>query len=145
MAKQIKVPPTKNTRALVKSAIRKIWRTFPPRLAALKIACVNPEAKAHDRKYLCSLCLGQFLLQQVEVNHKIPAVTDESLEYFTRRILLDVVSWKSDAFLLHDGSVQTADCLAKENLEVLCKCCHSKLTKEFNKYLREAKKNREKK
>ena len=126
---------TKNTRTLVVSAIRKIWRTFPPRQKAIEIACINTKEKRHNRKYKCSVCEKSFLLQQVEVNHKNSAKKDESVDDFYKRILLGVKSWKGDIFKLFSGEEKTAIQLAKENLEVVCKECHKIITKEQRKKL----------
>ena len=131
--KTTKKQTTKNIKTLITAAIRKIWRTFPVRAEAIKIACVNPEAKVYDRKYKCSCCGQDFFLQQVEVNHKESAKKDESFDEKVDRIFLGVKSWKGDEFTLKNGLVTTPESLADMFLEVVCKSCHKEITKKQKK------------
>lgn len=128
-----KKPTTKNVKTQVTSAIRKLWRVFPPRVSALELACIDSSKAAHDKPYKCALCGNLFLKQQVEVNHKRCAHVNETTDEFIARIFLNIVSWKGDEFTDNSGIIWTKVALANEHLEVLCKNCHKIKTKEQNK------------
>jgi 5-methylcytosine-specific restriction endonuclease McrA len=124
---------TKNTKTQVVAAIRKIWRTHPIRTKAISLACLDEKEKVHNRKYKCSVCKKHFLKQQVEVNHKTAAPKNESLQDFVSRIFCNIKSYKGEEVILSTGEKTTIKELAEKNLEVVCKECHKKITKEQNK------------
>jgi len=134
--KTVKKPTTKNLKMLVISAIRKLWRNYPPRNASLELACIDKSVAAHNRQYRCAMCNDLFLKQQCEINHLKCAPPNESLDEFVRRIFLNIASWKGDEFTDNNGIKWTKEALAQEYLEVLCKNCHKIKTKTQNKQRR---------
>jgi hypothetical protein len=108
------------------------------RLRALELACLTPENKNYAKTYECSECHGAFLAQQIEVDHVMDEETKESWDEFIQRIFLDaerVVYEDTGEEVCHlsDGSTEALSEIVVGKLSVVCKSCHSKLTKERRK------------
>ena len=132
-SKKMKKHITRNTKTQVVGALRKIWRTHPLRLAAITAACVDNSEKTHLRKYRCAACKNLFYKQQIEVNHIKSASANEKIDEFIKRIFCNIKSYKGDDALTNDNITTTIKALAEKNLQVVCKECHGKITKEQNK------------
>ena len=130
---QMKKKAPWNLRTRLVSAIRKVWRTSPLRLEALRQACVDMNVKTYDRKYKCSECGGEFLLAQVDVDH-LEAGRGENYQEMVDRLFCGVLTaTTSDEGKTHvklgDGSQKPLECVVGAFLRVLCKSCHAKKTK----------------
>jgi 5-methylcytosine-specific restriction endonuclease McrA len=118
---------------LITSAIRKAWKNSPLRAEALRLACVNPEAKPYEKRYECVNCEDTFLGQQIEVNHKNDGFgKKETWDEFITRILCGVesITWIDTAAIVNGAMTPSLEEIVEANLQVLCKSCHSKVTKE---------------
>jgi 5-methylcytosine-specific restriction endonuclease McrA len=119
-----------NLDAKITAAIRKLWKQSPMRLMALSFALINPEAKAHLRKYRCARCQGEFHQAAVEVNHKSGAVFNETWDEFIFRMFCGITNiWYCDTLACVGGTMNSPEPIVREHLEVLCKECHSEATK----------------
>lgn len=118
--------------SLVTSALRKIWARSPFKAEALRLALVNPEDKKYNQVYHCSKCGNDFLLQQVEVNHKEDGYGLETWDEWLDRIFLGVqtVTWLDGVPLINGAMLPSMEELVKEHLEVVCKPCHTLIGKE---------------
>jgi len=99
------------------SVIRGGFRRWPPKYLVLTSSCVGKKInKATGRiasHYLCAYCLGEFPNKEVQVDHINPVVP-------------------SSGFTTWDDFINRLFC-NEEQLQVLCKSCHAKKTKEENK------------
>ena len=76
-----RVPRTRNggtwTQAMlmsrIRSALRRIWMYYKPRVAAKKLAERTVKGKRHKYEYKCEKCKKWWKSKEVEVNHRIPA------------------------------------------------------------------------
>lgn len=132
---------------LVTSAIRKIWSRSPLKAKALELALTNPEEKKYNHLYLCSCCGEVFPLQKVEVNHKTAGFTTETWDQFIDRMFCGVkdVFWIDTVALTHTNEYTGIGDLTetvKRHLEVVCKDCHSKLTRDQRAAAKAAKKGK---
>lgn len=102
--------------SFVKSALRSASQRWPPRYKVLASACIgtktNPASGRQAKFYTCNSCNDEFVAKNVEVNHIIPVVPTTG---FT--------SW--------DEVIARLYC-EQDGLEVVCKPCHKKITKEEN-------------
>lgn len=102
--------------SFVKGALRSASQRWPPKYSILSTACVgtriNPASGRWAKFYHCANCNADYVAKEVEVNHIIPVIPVSGFD-----------SW--------DGVIKRMFCEA-EHLEVLCKPCHKKLTKEEN-------------
>ena len=136
----MKKPVTRSTKTQVVSAIRKIWRTHPLRSSAITAACTDNTEKTHLHRYQCASCKNLFYKQQIEVDHVKSASANETIDAFIKRIFCDIKSYKGDNALTNDNVETTISFLAEKNLQVVCKECHKKITKEQNKKRKVSKK-----
>lgn len=102
--------------SFIKGALRSASQRWPPKYETLNAACIgvqlNERTNRFAKHYLCAECGNAFPSKDVEVNHRIPVIPVTGFD-----------SW--------DGVVARMYC-EKEHLEVLCKPCHKKITKEEN-------------
>lgn len=102
--------------SFIKSALRSASQRWPPRYRALHDAFVgkriNPASGRVAGFYKCNSCLSDYVAKEVEVNHIVPVVPITGFD-----------SW--------DNIISRLFC-EKEGLEVLCKSCHKKITKQEN-------------
>mgnify|MGYP002132199321 CR=1 FL=1 len=102
--------------SFIKSALRSASQRWPPRYRVLKDAFIekriNPATGRLAGFYKCNACLQQFTQSNVEVNHIIPVVPITGFD-----------SW--------DNIINRLFC-EQEGLEVLCRPCHKKITKQEN-------------
>ena len=102
-------------KAFIVSVLRSGTRRWPPKYETLNDAKttkhINPKTKRLAQHYRCAACLKEFTATAVEVDHIRPVVNPA--KGFT--------SW--DDFI--DGLF-----CDKSNLQVLCKPCHVKKSKE---------------
>lgn len=98
--------------SFIRSALRQAWNKYP-----VKYQCLNNakrpsqlDDKRTKWEYQCNECKGWFKTKEVQVDHKESAgslKTYEDLPDFVRRLFCEL-----------------------DNLQVLCKVCHDKKTKE---------------
>jgi len=102
--------------SFVKSALRSASQRWPPKYLTLNNACVgqkvNPASGRLAKFYTCNCCKDSFPAKQVEVNHIIPVVPVTGFD-----------NW--------DAVIDRMFCEA-EHLEVVCKPCHKKISKQEN-------------
>lgn len=105
-------------RSFITSTLRSGFRRWPPKWEALKEAYVGKKKNEKSGKiashYECASCHNHFTSTNVQVDHVEPVVdVDKGFE-----------SW--------DKFIERLYCTT-ENLQVLCKPCHLKKTKEEKK------------
>jgi len=109
--------------SFIKSALRAASQRWPPRYAVIKAAFVgkrtNPASGRIASFYKCNACKNDFPLKDVQVNHIIPVVP-----------VTGFTTW--------DEIIERLFC-EQDGLELLCKPCHSTITKSENE---ERKKNK---
>lgn len=102
--------------SFVKGGLRSASQRWPPKYKVLNEACigqqVNPKSGRLAKFFTCNICKESFPAKEVEVNHKIPVVP-----------LTGFDSW--------DALIERLFC-EKEYLEVCCKPCHKRITKQEN-------------
>lgn len=102
--------------SFIKSTLRKGSTRWPPKYEVLNEAKrgkgINPISGRLAEHYECSACHNHFVAKQVVVDHISPVVP-----------VTGFISW--------DDVIARMFC-SKENLQVLCKVCHSVKTKEEN-------------
>lgn len=117
MGKKVEKPFNEGTMSnaaffgMIRAALRRQTRFWKPKLACLK-AVSRPYKGPNKRQkweYQCSNCKDFFIQKEVEVNHIIPAGSLNNYEDLP-------------------GFVERLFC-KKEDLEVMCKKCHLKVTK----------------
>ncbi len=101
-------------KSFITSALRGGFTRYPPKFEVLKNAFVSKKTnKATGRQashYKCAKCKKQFVAKDVQVDHKEPVV-DPAVGF---------VSW--------DTYIERLYCTV-DNLQVLCRACHSAKTK----------------
>ena len=102
--------------SFIKSALRSASQRWPPRYRTLSSAFVgkriNPASGRIAGFYKCNSCANAFVMKDVEVNHIVPVVPITGFD-----------SW--------DNIINRLFC-EQEGLEVLCKPCHKRITKQEN-------------
>lgn len=96
--------------AFIRSGLRAKWNRWPPKYDVLKAARRTVKGKRHKYEYKCAKCKKWFKGSEVQVDHKIPAGSLKSyqeLPGFVERLFV-----------------------GPDQLDVLCKPCHAKKTKE---------------
>jgi 5-methylcytosine-specific restriction endonuclease McrA len=97
-------------RSFVVSALRTATRRWPPKFKALKAAYVGRKTNKKTNKlamhYACAHCARHFVAVDVQVDHIFPVVSPQT----------GFVDWET-----YIGRMFCE----KENLQVLCKPCHS--------------------
>jgi 5-methylcytosine-specific restriction endonuclease McrA len=98
-------------RGFITSALRSASRRWPPKYECLKAACVgvqrNPKTNRDAKHYLCKACGEVFPQKQVQVDHIDPIGHCVSWDLFIEKLFCE-----------------------SGNLQVVCKECHKKKTKE---------------
>lgn len=102
--------------SFIKSGLRSASQRWPPKYRVLSAACtgpqINPKSGRIAKFYRCNVCKDTFPAKDVEVNHIIPVVPVTGFD-----------TW--------DGVIERMFCEA-EHLEVVCKPCHKKISKQEN-------------
>jgi 5-methylcytosine-specific restriction endonuclease McrA len=97
--------------SFVTSILRSGSRRWPPKYETLNKAKTekrtNPKTNRLAQHYLCASCGEEFTAKDVEVDHITPIGVDKSWDEFIHGLYCE-----------------------EENLQVLCKPCHKKKTKE---------------
>ena len=97
-------------RSFVVSALRTATRRWPPKFKALKEAYIGRKTNKKTNKlamhYRCAHCRKEFIAADVQVDHVLPVVNPKT----------GFTSW--------EDYINAMFC-EKENLQVLCKPCHS--------------------
>lgn len=93
----------------IRSALRRIWMYYKPRVAAKKMAERTVTGKRHKYEYKCESCKKWWKSKEVEVNHRIPAGSLKSFE--------DLPGFCDRLF-----------CEDPKGYAVMCKSCHAKET-----------------
>lgn len=101
----------------IRSALRRIWMYYKPRVAAKKAVERTVKGKRHRYEYKCAECGGWFKSKEVEVNHKVQAGSLKSFK--------DLPDFCERLF-----------CEEPSGYSVACKPCH----KEISALQRKAKK-----
>lgn len=100
-------------RSFVVSALRTATRRWPPKFKALKAAYIGRQVNKKTNKmamhYSCAHCSRHFVAKDVQVDHIFPVVDPRT----------GFVDWETYISRLF---------CEKENLQVLCKPCHSEKT-----------------
>lgn len=98
-------------RGFITSALRSAMRRWPPKYEAIKAAYVgtriNPKTKRMAQRFCCAACGKACLRNNVQVDHTLPIGTCATWDEFIERLFCE-----------------------QDNLQVLCKKCHKKKTKE---------------
>ena len=94
----------------IRSNLRRTWSKFPNKFKAMEAASrpYKGADKRRKKEYQCSICENWFKTKEVEVDHIIPAGSFTELEHlpeYCARLFCAV-----------------------DNLRVLCKKCHLKVT-----------------
>lgn len=101
-------------RGFITSALRGAMRRWPPKFEALKLAFagtkVNPKTKRKAKHFTCAECEKEFVQANVQVDHKVPIGSCKTWDEFIEKLFCET-----------------------DNLQVLCKPCHKKKTKEERK------------
>jgi len=102
-------------RSFVVSALRTATRRWPPKYKALKEAYIGRKTNKKTNKlamhYKCACCKKEFVAADVQVDHILPVVNTKT------------------GFTTWEEYINNMFC-EKENLQVLCKPCHSIKTQE---------------
>ncbi len=97
-------------KAFIISVLRSGTRRWPPKYETLNAAKtekkVNPKSGRIAQHFVCNICKQEFVAKDVEVDHIIPVAN-------------------ADGFTTWDSFVENLYC-GTENLQVVCKPCHSK-------------------
>jgi 5-methylcytosine-specific restriction endonuclease McrA len=100
--------------SFVKSALRAASRRWPPKYECLNLACtgqkINRKTGRLAKHYKCNACNGEFPAKDVQVDHISPIINPS----------VGFTSW--------DEVINNLFC-ERENLQVLCRDCHSEKTK----------------
>ena len=98
-------------RQFVRSALRAAFRKWPPKFDVLRnartVVKLNPASGRQAMHYTCAACDGEFPMKQVQVDHTVPIGTFKTWDKFISRLFCEA-----------------------PKLQVLCKPCHKKKTKE---------------
>lgn len=94
----------------IRSALRKLWLTWPTRTAKLKQGRKVVTGQRHRFEQQCEECREWFPQKDVDVDHIVPAGSVDDLNGFTDRLLVDHLS----------------------DLQILCKPCHKVKTQAEN-------------
>lgn len=101
-------------KSFITSVIRRGWSKWPPKFRVLKEACVGRKVNKKSGKlalhYKCAMCNKQFPQTDIQVDHIDPVVA-----------VTGFVDWNTFISRLF---------CKESNLQVLCKPCHSKKSKE---------------
>jgi 5-methylcytosine-specific restriction endonuclease McrA len=104
-------------KSFITSALRGAFRRYPNKYECLKSAFVgkkiNVKTNRMSAHYKCAQCLEDFPTSEVQVDHVLPIVDPKK----------GFISW--------DEFIKNLFCPI-ENLQVLCKPCHSIKTKKEN-------------
>lgn len=104
-------------KSFITSALRGAFRRYPNKYECLKSAFVckkiNVKTNRMSAHYKCAKCLEDFPTSEVQVDHVLPIVDPKK----------GFISW--------DEFIKNLFCPI-ENLQVLCKPCHSVKTKKEN-------------
>lgn len=114
MVEKKKKPFNLNTK--ITSAIRKIWRTCPVRLEAIKLARDPNKPKTCRGEYylICAWCKDSVNEKLMSVDHKVPVVAaDSSVDKDWNEVVKKT--------FYPDGGV--------DGLQILCSPCHDEKTK----------------
>jgi len=102
-------------KSFIVSALRTGARRWPPKYMCLQAACtgqrINEKTKRLAKHYTCAKCQEDYTSKDVEVDHIEPVVS------------------VGDGFIDWNVFIERLFCPI-ENLQVLCKPCHKKKTKE---------------
>lgn len=105
-------------KSFIVSVLRTGARRWPPKYEVLQEACIgqklNTSSGRMAKHYICAACKNEFTSKDVEVDHISPVVS------------------VGDGFIDWNTFIERLYC-PKENLQVLCKACHKKKTKEERK------------
>jgi len=105
-------------KSFIVSALRTGARRWPPKYICLQNAFteqkINPKSGRLAKHYHCASCHEEFTSKDVEVDHISPVVS------------------VGDGFIDWNVFIERLFC-SIENLQVLCKVCHKKKTKEERK------------
>jgi hypothetical protein len=115
--------------SLISSAIRKIWQRSPLKKRTLELACVDSSVPVKQRMYKCELCLKEFRVFDVEVDHRVASPSNESLDQRVNRLFCGFSTINDE---------DNIDDIIKLNLQCLCNNCHKEKTKEENKNRRKS-------
>lgn len=100
-------------KSFITSSLRSAMRRWPPKWEALKDAYVgqqvNKKTKRLAKHFQCAICGGKFTSTNIQIDHKVPLGNCKSWDEFIEKLFCE-----------------------KENLQVACKPCHKKKTKEEN-------------
>lgn len=98
-------------RSFITSALRSASRRWPPKFERLKEACVgirkNAKTNRDAKHYRCASCEELFPQSNVQVDHIEPIGAVDSWDEFIERLFCE-----------------------SDNLQVLCKPCHKKKSKQ---------------
>jgi 5-methylcytosine-specific restriction endonuclease McrA len=104
-------------KSFITSALRGAFRRFPTKYECLKSAFVGKKINIKTNRvsahYLCQGCHEEYPTSEVQVDHISPIVDPE----------IGFISW--------DEFIKNLFCPV-DNLQVLCKSCHSEKTKDEN-------------
>jgi len=102
--------------AFIKGGLRSASQRWPPKYKVLSNSFsgtnINPKSGRLAKHYKCASCKNSFVAKDVEVNHIEPVIPITGFD-----------NW--------DGVISRLFCEA-DKLEVLCRDCHKKITKEEN-------------
>lgn len=97
----------------IQSALRSASVKWPPRLEVLKEARTekktNPKTGRLAQHYECAICLGEFTLPNMNVDHIDPVGTCKTWDTYIKRLFCE-----------------------KDNLQTICKPCHKEKTRKEN-------------
>lgn len=100
--------------SFVTSALRSACRRWQPKYETLKAACVgirkNASSGRDAKHYHCSSCKRAYPQKQVQVDHIVPIGKGLDWNTFIEKLFCE-----------------------RDNLQVLCKTCHKRKTKNENK------------
>lgn len=96
--------------SFIRSGLRSKFHRWPPKWDTLEKAKIKSRAKRYKWKYKCEICKKYYPKKEVQVDHIIPCGSLKSfdeLPQFVERLFCE-----------------------ENELRVLCKPCHTKVTKE---------------